>query len=323
MNLLVRAFLCLVLGGCAASLAHAENGAPSKSTSKSQKQSPAALPHSTNQGTALTQSNAVNGVDKNALNKLISSINNASHSTAPSTPPIELSTDVTDKNTSPPFSGMDVPPANELWQLSDKQCLAYLNDAQIKTHKPQFATPFVRTPLILDSPIEGVTIDTRWSTEPFRKVMDCRLIVSLIQLAAYARQSGVVQIQYYSTWRPIKTFDKCGQGNKGKKCKKLYQRAQKGHLPSQHSRATAIDIRWFTFEDGTVVDVLEHYEKNFHEPPCGDNPVTEKGQFLKNLACDLHAYKTFNVMLTPNADRDHANHFHFDITPNVNWYIIR
>jgi hypothetical protein len=153
--------------------------------------------------------------------------------------------------------------------------------------------------------------------------MDCRLIVSLIQLARRARAKGVVKIEYYSTWRPITLAKNCKKGRKGRKCRKAAERAHNGHLPSQHSRATAIDIRWFTFADGTTADVEKDYEKHFHHPPCDDHPRTEKGQFLKDFVCQLHRDRVFNVMLTPNADRDHYNHLHFDITPGAAWYILR
>ncbi|MBN2529859.1 MAG: extensin family protein [Deltaproteobacteria bacterium] len=221
------------------------------------------------------------------------------------------------------FSDVTVPSANKIWQMSDPQCMRVLKDAGIRTHTPSFPTPFVRTPLLLDSPVEGVVIDSKWPQKSKRRVMDCRLIVSLIQLARRARAEGVVKIEYYSTWRPITTADNCKKGRKGSNCRKVFEQAKKGQLPSQHSRATAIDIRWFTFESGAVVDVLEHYEKHFHAPPCDDRPDTWEGRFLQHLACALHRDRVFNVMLTPNADRDHVNHFHFDITPNVKWYIIR
>ncbi|MBN2717159.1 MAG: extensin family protein [Deltaproteobacteria bacterium] len=261
--------------------------------------------------------------DKDGLDNLIHSLQygESSGSTAQDDPSAETISDSSQDTFA--FSDVTVPHAHLTWQLSDAQCMEILNKADIKTHPPAFATPFVKTPLLLDSDIEGVIIDSKWPQKQMRRVMDCRLIVSLIQLARRARQAGVVKIEYYSTWRPITVASDCPDGVRGLRCRQTFERAQAGKLPSQHSRATAIDMRWFTFEDGSVVDVLEHYEMNFHEPPCDDHPITREGQFLQQLACDLHGDRVFNVMLTPNADRDHVNHFHFDITPNVTWYILR
>jgi D-alanyl-D-alanine dipeptidase len=223
----------------------------------------------------------------------------------------------------PPFSTVAIPTARATWQLTDRQCNNILKKAGVQTHPPKFPTPFVKTPLLLDSPIEGVVINSKWPDKNKRRVMDCRLIVSLIQLARRARAKGVVKIEYYSTWRPMTPAQNCKKGPRGRNCRRAFERAQSGHLPSQHSRATAIDIRWFTFEDGSTVDVETDYEKHFHHSPCDDHPRTEKGQFLQDFVCNLHRDQVFNVMLTPNADRDHYNHLHFDITPDAAWYILR
>lgn len=221
------------------------------------------------------------------------------------------------------LSNVTVPVAQEIWRLSDRQCMNILDKAGIQSHKPNFATPFVKTPMLLDGPVEGVTIESKWPEKNVRRVMDCRLIVALIQLARRAREADVIKIEYYSAWRPVTTLENCQKGLKGRRCRKVAERASKGQLPSQHSRATAIDIRWFTLADGTSVDVEADYEKHFHEPPCDDQPTTAAGQMLQRFVCALHQDRVFSVMLTPNADRDHYNHLHFDITPGAGWYILR
>ena len=277
---------------------------------------------------------AADAPDRDGLQNLIRHLRDTQSHPDQNNPTSERSDATTDSprghSGSPPvsatgrnYSGFTVPTAFDIWHMNDQTCLNILSDAHIQTHKPPFSTPFVKTPLLLDSPVEGVVIDSRWPEKQMRRVMDCRLIVSLMQLARRARAAGVIKIEYYATWRPLTLAENCPHGLKGRKCRKAAEHAQNGHLPSQHSRATAIDIRWFTFADGSVVDVLEDYEMNFHDPPCDDHPVTREGQFLQKLVCDLHTDRVFNVMLTPNANREHENHFHFDITPNVNWYILR
>lgn len=318
-----RALLVILCWGCTATTIKADerpglsagNAPPPPSPQASQTSAP-------QQNTDNSSRNALTElIHKVSSNKIVDSQSDSPTDTKPAAlhaPKNNFATSQT-----PVFTDVTVPVAKELWQISDKACLSLLKQANIQTHTPDFPTPFVRSPLILDSPIEGVTIDTRWPKDPYRRVMDCRLIATLIKLARAAKVQKVKKIQYYSSWRPIKPLEKCPKGKKGNKCRKVYNRAKNGHVPSQHSRATAIDIRWFTFENDEEIDVLTHYEKHFHQPPCQDNPKTDAGKFLKNFACDLHEQKAFNVMLTPNADRDHANHFHFDITPNVGWYIIR
>lgn len=220
-----------------------------------------------------------------------------------------------------------VPVAFENWKQTDEQCMDALSRFGAKTRKPDFDTPFVNAPVLLDGPIEGVEIRPRWPrSQPVNSVMDCRLALALVNLAREAKRHGVAQVLFYSTYRPIKVpSGPCASGKKGRACraaKKAYKKAKQGKM-SRHRRALAIDIRWFVMEDGETIDVLEHYERHSKKPPCKDEPETSAGRFLKDFACALHEARTFNVMLTPNANKDHHNHFHFDITPDAKWYIIR
>ena len=217
--------------------------------------------------------------------------------------------------------------AREMWDLTDYECAAALEKAGIKTGEPDFETPFVRTPMLLEGPIDGVEIEPRWPrAKPVNAVMDCRLILALTRVAALVAEKDIAKVQFYSTYRPLnKPSESCKSGKKGARCRarlKAWEKAESGKM-SQHRRATAIDIRWFVRRDGRVVDVLEHYERNSGAPPCDDNPDTEDGVFLKEFACALHEAKIFNVILTPNAHKDHHNHFHLDITPDAKWFIIR
>ncbi len=224
-------------------------------------------------------------------------------------------------------SGVVVPAALDNWKQTGQQCLKALEEAGVTWKVPDFKTYFVDTPILLTSPIEGVEIKPRWPRAvPENAVMDCRLALALVNVAREARSGGMKEILFYSTYRPIKPpKGPCEKGRKGKKCraaKKKYDKAKKGKM-SQHRRALAIDIRWFVTDDGETIDVLEDYERHDKEPPCADEPETEAGKFLRGFACGLHATKTFNVILTPNANKDHHNHFHMDITPDATWYIIR
>ncbi len=244
----------------------------------------------------------------------------------PAPPPVEEAV-VETVQPDQPDQQEPVPVAFENWKQTDEQCMEALARFGVKTRIPDFDTPFVNAPVLLDGPIEGVEIRPRWPrSQRVNAVMDCRLALALVNLAREAKRHGVTQVLFYSTYRPIKVHDgPCARGKKGRACraaKKAYKKAQKGKM-SQHRRALAIDIRWFVMEDGETIDLLEAYERHSKKPPCKDEPETSSGRFLKEFACALHEAKTFNVMLTPNANKAHHNHFHFDITPDAKWYIIR
>jgi hypothetical protein len=174
--------------------------------------------------------------------------------------------------------------------------------------------------------INGVEITPRWpKNKNVNAVMDCHLMLALVEVAKQARRLGVKEIQYYSTYRPLrKPPEKCKRGKAGSHCrkqKKSYKKANKN--PSQHRSALAIDIRWLITERGETIDVLEDFERRSHRFPCDYRTRTDKGRLLQRFACGLHDHRIFNVMLTPNANKAHHNHFHFDITPDATWYILR
>ena len=76
---------------------------------------------------------------------------------------------------------------------------------------------------------------------------------------------------------------------------------------SQHSFANAIDIKRFKLRGGREISVQKHYGRG------PDAPTHKEGQFLRAVARRLVAEQVFNVVLTPNFDRAHHNHFHLDL----------
>lgn len=73
---------------------------------------------------------------------------------------------------------------------------------------------------------------------------------------------------------------------------------------SEHSKGQAIDITAFELADGTMVSVKNHWS--------GAGPRSDFLQQVARASCG-----NFNVVLTPNHDRWHRDHFHLDIGPNA------
>lgn len=71
---------------------------------------------------------------------------------------------------------------------------------------------------------------------------------------------------------------------------------------SQHAYGRAIDISGFRFSDGTSASVQHDWR--------GRGPTA---YFLHDVA--RNACRYFSVVLTPDSNRDHYNHFHLDIGP--------
>jgi hypothetical protein len=72
---------------------------------------------------------------------------------------------------------------------------------------------------------------------------------------------------------------------------------------SEHAYGLAIDISGFRLSDGSSVNV----ERDWSRPG-------PKGEFLRHIARAACSY--FSVVLTPDSNRDHYNHFHLDLGPD-------
>lgn len=88
-------------------------------------------------------------------------------------------------------------------------------------------------------------------------------------------------------------------------CRNIYNRAE-GRV-SQHASANALDIAGFRLADGRSISVLKDW------PGQGDS-----ARFLRHVrdgACE-----DFNVVLSPDYNAAHRNHFHLDMGP---WWVCR
>jgi len=77
----------------------------------------------------------------------------------------------------------------------------------------------------------------------------------------------------------------------------------RGGRLSEHSRGQAIDIGGFELADGSIVSVKKDWK--------GAGKRSEFLQQVARASCDH-----FNVVLTPNHNRLHADHLHLDIGPH-------
>ena len=77
---------------------------------------------------------------------------------------------------------------------------------------------------------------------------------------------------------------------------------------SEHGHANAIDWAGFLLKDGKHYTVLDDWQKNT------PSPTTAAGKMLKSFAKSLYDQKIFNIILTPDYNAAHDNHFHTDLT---------
>lgn len=88
-------------------------------------------------------------------------------------------------------------------------------------------------------------------------------------------------------------------------CRNMYSRESGAR--SQHATASALDIAGFRLADGRTISVLKDWPK--------DNADARFLRQARDGACDM-----FSVVLSPDYNAAHRNHFHLDVGP---WWICR
>jgi hypothetical protein len=199
-------------------------------------------------------------------------------------------------------------PAVYYGQLSQADCEAELVARHIGFTRE--TANGVLAPVRLTGPLRGVTFrsDARASvraTSPY-EIADCRLVLALDDFAQILNRHDIVEVRHYSMYRPPKSFD--------------------GTIGKRHPGALAIDTGRFIDRAGVELDVDRDFHGAIDAPTCGEGagprPPTAAALALRAILCDTADARLFNVVLTPNYDRPHKNHFHLEITAGVTWFLV-
>lgn len=201
-------------------------------------------------------------------------------------------------------------PAWQYAQLSADDCLAQLRERGV-AFEPE-PSPGVLAGVRLTGPLHGVTIRTNQAAarrETSRwEIADCRLVLAMDDFARILAAHDVVEVRHYSMYRPPR------------------KSWPEGKLASQHAGALALDAAIFIRADGSKLDVLDDWHGRIGATTCGDRAKprkqTPEALALRAILCETAAARLFNVILTPNHNRAHRNHFHLDLTPGARWFIV-
>ncbi len=154
-------------------------------------------------------------------------------------------------------------------------------------------TCHVEDPVLLHPPIHGVNL-VYYNGDPTPNVrMSCEGAKALVQTLDDVAAEGVVEVRHIGTYN----------------CRVI---AGTSTL-SQHSFGDAIDLYGFEFDDGsyyTLVDDWEHETTSFASPG---------GEWLYTAAHRWFDSYLWNIILTPNYNAAHDNHFHVDLTPSSHY----
>jgi extensin-like protein len=203
-------------------------------------------------------------------------------------------------------------PAERYALMSQDECEAELVARQVPfVREPP--TKGVRAPVRLTGPLHGVLFRTdlpdRERATTIWEIADCRLVLALDDFAEILARHDVVEVRHYSIYRkPSKAWPE-------------------GKEATRHLGGLAIDAGRFVRSDRTVIDIDDDYHGRRGSRSCGPNarpprPRTEKAVVLRALLCEAVDRHLFNVVLTPNYNRRHHNHFHLEVTAGVRWFFV-
>ena len=89
---------------------------------------------------------------------------------------------------------------------------------------------------------------------------------------------------------------------------------------SQHAYAKAIDLAGFTLDDGSYAEVKTDWVIDPDgEPTCEAPAEPGADQWLHDTICALKRAGVWNIVLTPNYNADHRDHFHVDLTSGADF----
>ncbi len=163
-------------------------------------------------------------------------------------------------------------------------------------------SPGVVDPVTVTMPINGMPFRSGGAART-KMFGDCTIIKSLAQAAPMLRAKQIVEV----TDLGVYNYRCIGNTGTPPNCPNGI---------SQHAYGNAIDLASFKDMAGmTYVVNTDFVIDPAPEKTCTAATVAGKDQFLHELICGLKAAKLFNIVLTPNYNADHRDHFHVDMTP--------
>lgn len=218
---------------------------------------------------------------------------------------------VGDEAFAPHRADPDATPAVRYGHLDRAACEAELSRRGIP-FAPVDEARGVLAPERLTGPLHGVTYRTALpadarATSPW-EIVDCRLALALDDFAQQLAAHDIVEVVHFSMYRPPRAA------------------WPEGKLATRHPGGLAIDAATFVKRDGTKLEV----QKDFHGrigaatcgPGTGPRPPSPVSEELRAIVCDAADARIFNVVLTPDYNWPHRNHFHLEVTAGARWFVV-
>lgn len=144
----------------------------------------------------------------------------------------------------------------------------------------------------ITSPLGGIT----YASDGQTLVLDCSLAISLDEAGSYLTALGFTQAYFSGAYS---------------------RRNVRGtNRPSKHSFGLAIDVHRYTGAQLGTVRVDRDFEQGLGDQlDCIGLPLTEAGAALKIAQCQFVNSGLFSLVLSPDYDDAHYDHFHLEVLP--------
>jgi hypothetical protein len=213
--------------------------------------------------------------------------------------------DETDPATVVPDDKSGLPIGSRYAALDRAACEAELGKRHIGFDRVNEARGVI-APLRLTSALSGVTFRSNLPVAQRKtsvnEIYDCRLVLALDDFAKILAKHDIVEVIHLSVYRPVSS--KVTLKGPGRR----------------HSGALAIDAAIFKTKDGKSLSVEKNFNGRIGAKPC---PTTTNANDLNKIACEAAHARLFNVLLTPDYNWQHRNHFHLEVTAGVRWALVR
>jgi hypothetical protein len=203
------------------------------------------------------------------------------------------------------------PPRFRYAAMTQDECEAELTARRIAFVRE--SAKGVLAPVRLKGPLHGVDFRSNDGNEERRatsvwEVADCRLVLAMDDFAAILAAHEIVEVRHYSMYR------------------RAPGRWPDDKIGKRHHGGLALDAARFIKKDGSKLDVLDDFKGRRHRKVCGEKAPkgkTPAARELREIVCEAMDQGLFSVILTPNFNRAHRNHFHLEVTPGVKWMLMR
>ena len=212
-----------------------------------------------------------------------------------------------------PGMASTAPPAARYASLDRAQCEAELGRRKIGFDRVDEARGVV-APLRLKGLVGGIDFHSmlppaQRKTSPY-EIYDCRLVLAIDDWAKILAKHDIVEVIHFSVYRPPPAKQVLnGPG-------------------SRHPGGLAIDAAIFKMRDGKTMSVEKDFHGRIGAKPCGAGAQSTKGLpaesvALREIVCEAASQQLFNVLLTPDFNWPHRNHFHLEVSASAKWVYVR